>query len=170
MLPDYLARRFAGLEYDYFADVARLEWACQEVLAAADGGTLDLGRLAAVSPADHPRLRFVPDPALRLVSSRYPVARIWEEHQDGRAPGAIDLAAGGEQAAVQRKGAGVAIYRLRLAEYACLAAFREARPLGAATTAALSLDEDFDLGAALRRWAQLGFITGFSVTGDSLDA
>ncbi len=169
-LPQYLAQRFGGGEFDYFSDVARLEWACQEVLGAADGGALDLTRLGAVSPADYPGLHFALDPALRLVASRYPVVTIWESHQEGREPEGIDLATGGEQAAVQRRGEGVAIYRLPPAEYACLAAFGAARSLGAATTEALGLDAAFDLRAALRRWAQLGFITGFSVVGESPDA
>jgi hypothetical protein len=166
-LPEYLAQRFGGSEFDYFSDVAALEWTCQQVLVAPDGGSIDVARLGAVSPSDYPRLHFLPDPALRLVSSRYPVVTIWEEHQGEREPGTIDLAAGSEHAAVQRRGEGVVIYRLPPAEYACLAAFIAGRPLGSAMTAALDIDPGFDLRGALRRWGQLGFIAGFSVKGES---
>ena len=168
-LPSFLEQRFGGTEFDYFSHVARLEWACQEVVVAVDHGSLDLARLAGVSPADYARLRFELDPAARLVSSIYPVVRIWEAHQDERDPEPIDIAAGGEQALVQRRGAGVSMYRLPPAEYACLAALRGARTLGAAVEEAVARDTDFDLRAALRRWAQLGFIVDFSVLGESAD-
>lgn len=165
-LPAFLAARFAGGAYDYFSHVAELEWACQEVMAAADHGPLDLERLAAVSPAAYPRLCFAIDPAARLVRSRYPVVRIWEGHQDGREPEAIDLNAGGEQAVVRRRGEGVALYRLPPAEFACLDTFRDGREFGPAVSEALTIDPGLDLRGAMRRWAQLGFIIDFSVCGE----
>ncbi len=168
-LPAYLERRFANSQYEYFGDVARLEWACQEVLAAPDHAPLDVGRLATVSPDQYPRLRFELDRASRLVSSGYPIVRIWEAHQDGREPGPIDLGAGGEQAIVQRRARGVSVYRLPRAEYVCLAALSRARPLGAALAEGAAIDREFDLSLALRRWAQLGFIVDFSVLGEFTD-
>jgi hypothetical protein len=168
-LPGFLDRRFAGTEYEYFGDVARLERACQEVQSAADRPPLDLQRLAAVSPADYPRLRFEPDPAAQLFASPWPVVTIWEAHQGTDEPGAIDLGAGPERAVVRRRDEGVVLYRLPPPEFAGLAALAAARPLGAALEAALALDDGFDLRAALVRWTRLGFIAGFSVTGESAD-
>jgi hypothetical protein len=178
-LPAFLERRFAGGDYDYFAHVARLEWACQECLLAADSRALDLERLAAVSPADYGRLRFELHPATRLVSSTWPVITIWEAHQREFEPPTIDLAAGGEQGLVQRPampggspaehGESIAIFRLPAAEFAALRAFRDARSLEAAVGDALELDPDFDLRAALRRWTHHGFLAGFSVVGATMD-
>lgn len=168
-LPAFLDDRFAGTAYGYFGDVARLELACQEVQSAADHAPLDLRRLAAVSPADYPRLRFEPDPATRLVASPWPVVTIWEAHQGDDGPGAIDLGAGPEQAVVRRRDEGVVLYRLPPAEFACLREIAGARPLGAALEAALAADGQFDLRAALVRWAGSGFISGFSVTGEFAD-
>jgi len=169
-LPQFLDRRFAGTPYEYFADVARLERACQEVLNAADHTPLDLDRLAAVPAPDHERLRFELDPAARLVCSVYPVVRIWEAHQDGHEPEPIDLGSGGEQALVHRRSSRVSVHRLTPAEYACLAALRSARPLGIALDEAIALDDEFDLRSALRSWGQLGFLVKFSVVGASTDA
>jgi hypothetical protein len=169
-LPRFLEQRFAGTPYDYFSHVARLEWACQEVLGAADHARLDPGRLAGVSPADYPRLSFELDPAARLVSSSFPVVTIWEAHQDGRDPEPIDVRAGGEQALVQRRGERVRVHRLAPAEYACLTALAGARPLGAALEAAVAIEKDFDLPSALRRWGELGLIVDFSLAGVSSDA
>ena len=54
----YVGERFAAFlddalrdtDYAYFADVARLEWAYQEVLVAADHPSFDLSALSGVSP------------------------------------------------------------------------------------------------------------------------
>jgi hypothetical protein len=166
-LAAFLERRFAGTAYEYFSHVARVEWACQEVLAAPDHAALDYNRLAGVSPADHARLRFELDPATRLVRSVYPVVRIWEAHQDAREPEAMDIGAGGEQGLVQRRGGSVSIYRLSPADYACLAALAGGRPLSDALEDAAGIDGEFDLAVALRRWAQLGFIVDFSLADES---
>lgn len=167
-LPDYLERRFAGTPYGYFSHVARIEWACQEVLAAPDHASLDLERLARVSPADYPHLCFALDPALRLVASPYPVVRIWEAHQHHEDPGPMDISTGGEQALVRREDSGVCIHRLSPAEFACLAAFRDARSLEHAVGEALRLEPGMDLPGALRRWAGRGFIVDFFVIGASM--
>ena len=168
-LPAFLEQRFAGTAFAYFSDVARLEWACQEVLVASEHRALDLTRLAAVSPGAYPKLRFELHPAIRLVKSVYPVVRIWEAHQELRDPDPIDISTGGEQALVRRRGDGVAIYRLPPAEYECLAMLRSVRPLAAALEAALTIDSDFDLRDTLQRWAQLGIIVDFSVLGETAD-
>ena len=168
-LPAFLEQRFAGTQYDYFSHVARLEWACQEVLVAADHAAFGLARLAAVPSADYPRLRFDLHPAARLVSAPYPVFRIWETHQDAADPGPIDLGSGGEQALVRRSGDGVVICRLAPGEYECLATLGSARPLGRALEAALTANSTFDLRQALQRWAQIGLIVNFSVLGESAD-
>lgn len=163
--PEYLGQRFAGTEFAYFADVARLEWLCQEVLSAARREPLDLDRLSRVSPDAYPKLCFELDPATRLASSRYPVVRIWEANQRDDEPELIDLASGGEQAIVQRRPAGVTVSRLPRAEFACLEALHDARPLAVALEEGLRADPSFDLRTALRRWAQAGFIVDFSVSG-----
>ncbi|WKZ11886.1 MAG: DNA-binding domain-containing protein [Gammaproteobacteria bacterium] len=162
-LPGFLGQRFAATEFAYFADVARLEWLCQEVLSAADRKPLDLQRLGEVSAADHARLRFTLDPAARLLTSRFPVVTIWEAHQQPGEPAPIDLATGGEQALVQRRRAGITVFRLQPAEYACLDALDRKQPLGAAMEDGLRGDPSFDLGAALRRWAEAGVIAAFDL-------
>ena len=165
-LPGYLAERFAGTEFAYFTDVARLEWLCQEVLPAAGHAPLDLRRLAGASPEDYPRLCFELDPAARLFASRYPAVTIWEAHQQDGEPQQINLASGGEQAIVQRRHAGVTVCRLTPAEYACLAALGDGLPLASALEEGLRTDPSFDLQATLRRSVEAGLIADFSLPGD----
>ena len=167
-LPAFLERRYAGTEFDYFSHVARLEWAAQEVLLAADHAPLDLERLALVPPAEYAELRFELHPAIRLVQSTWPVVTLWEAHQPGRDPEGLDLSIGGEQGVVRRGNPGIEIFRLPAAEYAALRAFRDARTLTVAVDEALGVDADFAPGAALQRWARHGFIVNFSIVGATL--
>jgi hypothetical protein len=80
---DFLRDRFAGTPYEYFCDVARLEWAYQEVLTAADGAALDPASLGAVAEQDYERMVFSLRPAVRLVESIYPIFAIWKVNQPG---------------------------------------------------------------------------------------
>jgi hypothetical protein len=169
-LPAFLRQQFGGTQFDYFSDVARLEWACQEVLIAPDRQPLDLARLAGVSPARYPRLRFELHPAARLVSSGYPVFRIWEAHQQPADPDPIDLASGGEQVLVRRNGEGIVIYRLTAGEFAWLSATATAQSLNDALQSALDTDCEFDLGSTLQRWVRNGTLVDYSVPGDAGDA
>jgi hypothetical protein len=169
-LREFLQRRFAGTEYDYFSHVAALEWHCQEVMIAADRAPLDLPRLATVPPADYARLRFGLNPAVRLMRSPYPIFRIWAANRAGGEPEVIDLAAGGEDVLVCREGEGVMLYRLPPAEFECLAALSAARPLGQALELATATDPDFDLPGALMRWAALAVLVDFSIPFESGDA
>ncbi len=92
----------AGDEFDYLADVARLEWLIQEALLAADHAPLDLAKLAALDPGAYDELRFELHPTLRLFSSPYPALRIWEANAHAAEPEPIDLGSGAVRMAVMR--------------------------------------------------------------------
>jgi hypothetical protein len=61
----------------YLADLARLEWARREVFDAPDSEPLAVDALRAVDPADWPRLRLTPIPALAVVRADWPVHEAW---------------------------------------------------------------------------------------------
>src|SRR5215831_11639343 len=61
----------------YLADVARLEWAVNRAIHAADAEPLDLARLSTLAPEDQIRVSFVPHPSVALVSADYPADFIW---------------------------------------------------------------------------------------------
>jgi hypothetical protein len=148
---DFLAARFDSTPYAYLADVARLEWAREQALVAADAPALQPERLRPVDPQRYGALQCTLHPACTLVASAYPVLRIWQMHQPGAAPDIIDLASGGQNVLVQRSRGGCELQLLDPACFACLAALAGGAPLGAALDAALAIDGEFDLGAALAR-------------------
>ena len=69
----------------YLADVARLEWRVEESFHAADHDSLRLSDLAAVPSDRRELLTFELHPSCRLLVSAYPIHRIWQVNQIGRA-------------------------------------------------------------------------------------
>lgn len=126
-LPDFLARELADSPYGYLADVARLEWAYQSVLVAADARAFDVTAFAALNPADHDRVVFTLAPSVRVVSSDRPVTALWEAFREADEEATVDLDAGGETVLLYRAGREA---RLRLID-ATTAAFLAALARGA---------------------------------------
>jgi len=150
----FLDDALRGTEYAYFADVARLEWAYQEVLVAADHPTFDLAALSAVSPDDYDALIFRVHPALRLVESRYPLLAIWKANQpDTTEAASISLDAGASRVLVIRREDHVELRELPAAEFALLAAFERGATLG----------ETADLAFALGHVVKLQTLVDFEI-------
>ena len=162
-LAAYLERRFAATQYAYLQDVARLEWACQEVLVAAEHAPLGLTRLAGIEPEAYGDLRFTLHPATRLVESAYPILRIWRANQPGGdADQMIDLGQGGERVLLRRATDGVELSALPAADFTFLSALAAGEPLARAAENAVGVaTTEFDLGRALRHFVGAGVIVDF---------
>ena len=86
-LPDFLDALLEGTGDDYLRDLARLEWAVQESMVAADCDVhLDLARLAALPPERHATLRFTTHPSVRIVATRFALFELWRNFQAVPAP------------------------------------------------------------------------------------
>lgn len=163
-LPGYLGARFAGTDYDYFTDIAQLEWLCQEVLCAATAEPLSIERLATISQVEYPRVRLLLHPALRLLQSRYPIMQIWQENQPDTATGnTIDLQQGVDRVVVRRAPDGLELRRLSAGEFALLRALADGKHLTLALQTALLAEPDLPFTERLPDWARLGIITDFSL-------
>jgi hypothetical protein len=158
----YVGERFAaflddtlrGSDFAYFADVARLEWAYQEVLVAADHPSFDISALSGVSPDDYGSLVFRVHPAARLVESRYPLLSIWKANQpDGEASASISLDAGPARLLIIRREDHVELRELPAAQFALLAAFMRGATLG----------ENADLAFALGDVVKLQALVDFEI-------
>jgi hypothetical protein len=160
--PDYVAKLHRADEYRYLADIARLEWLCQEALLAAAHAPLDLDRLRLIAPTAYDALRFELHPAVRLYASAYPALRIWEANVASEAdPELIDLAGGADCLAVTRHELELKFYRLGPGEYAFLSALQCGMVFSAALEAGSGCDADFDAAAALRRFVAAEVIVDF---------
>ena len=160
--PAYLGGLESARALAYLEDVARLEWARQEVYHAADAPPFDATALAGVAPADYGRLVFEVTPALRWLRSPWPVARIWELHQqDGDRSWQLRLDSGGQQVLVVRRQLQVHQEAVGLPEYLLLELLAERLPLGAAVERLEAGSEGLpDLERCLKHWVALGVFTG----------
>lgn len=160
----FLGAELAGGDYEYFADVARLEWAYQEVLVAADHPSFDLSALALVPPADYGALTFSTHPAMRLVHSRFPVLAIWRANQvDAVSDEPIALDQGSSSVLVIRRADHVELRELPPAEFALIAALVRGESLEQAAECALEIDPGVALDAALGLVVSLGALVDFTV-------
>jgi len=162
--PAYLAKLHGADQYRYLADVARLEWLCEESLLAAEHAAMDLERLRGLAPSAYAALRFDVHPALRLFESPFPALRIWEANVAGDAePEPIDLGAGSDCLAITRMRLKLTFHRLSRGEFNFLDSLRGGDDFSEAIERAGAGDDAFDAGAALRRFAAAEVIVDFSV-------
>ena len=146
---DFLASFPGAAALAYLPDMARLEWAMEEVFHAADSPPQDFERLA---EANWVELRFSLAPSCRLLASPWPVHRLWELNQ----PGAewdedFDIESGGVRLLVRRGGFEVELEPLEEGAFVLLDALAGGAPLGEAYERALETTSDFNVGAALQR-------------------
>ena len=80
-LVTWLASHLTATSHGRIAyDLARLEWALVEALHAPLAERLDPAALAAVPPRRWAKVRLVPVPSLRRISSRWPVDDLFRQH------------------------------------------------------------------------------------------
>jgi hypothetical protein len=94
--PAFLADVHAGDGYAWLAELAALEWACEEALVAREDPPLGLASLATLDWQDIGLARFEFQPSLRCIASACPVLEVWRANQPGGNGGPVDLS-GGEQ-------------------------------------------------------------------------
>ena len=86
-LAGFLERYGPAANLPYLPDVARLEWALDEANRAADAPRAPdavLAALSIVAPERLPHVRLALDASCRLVSSAFPIQRIWRANQSDR--------------------------------------------------------------------------------------
>jgi hypothetical protein len=157
-LPEFLADFPACRHLEYLADVGRLEWAMHVAAHAEDAIPLGPAALAAVDPRDLGDLKFTFDPSLSLVSSRWPIDRIWRANQPGL-DDTVDLAAGGVDLEVRRQDE-VLFRELTRPTCEFRRALLDGHCLAVAAERALAVDRALDLAAMLAALLQDGVLTG----------
>ncbi|SOF01860.1 hypothetical protein SAMN05446635_9978 [Burkholderia sp. OK233] len=128
---DFLAQMPQAASLAYLPDTARLEWAVNEVLHAPDAKPLDLLRLEQLDEAGMQTVRFVPNPAARVLESCFPVDAIWHAvlTRDDSAMADINLTADPVRVYVHRGASGVDVDRMAEGQCRFMAALLAGRPL-----------------------------------------
>ena len=153
----------AGSGYEYLVDLARLEWAWQSALLAADAPALGVAALAEIAPLHWPRLRCRLQPAMQVIESRWPLYTLFVE-QRREQPAIVHLDAGAERVGVLRRGAVVEVHRLEPGVAALWRALAAGATLEAAVEAAMQAAAGrFELAPKLAELFALGGVVEIGV-------
>lgn len=163
-LADFIATFEPAKELVYLPEVAALEWACHVAYFVEDETTLDINKLAQITPEQYSELVLHTHPSCNIVRSRYPVASIWHAHQPGAPEDFhIDLDGGPGYVLVSRKDDVVLVSELMEAEATWLERTQAGIPLGDANAETLELNPGFDLQATLLKLMAQNVFTTFTV-------
>ncbi|WP_193370706.1 HvfC/BufC N-terminal domain-containing protein [Pelagibius marinus] len=151
------------MELPYLPDVARLEWALNEARHAADAAALPPAALALLQDCCFAEVVLTLHPSSRLVTSSYPIDRIWRTNQPGADPETtIGLDEGGTRLLIHRDGDDDVVWcPLSPCEFDFLQALRAGVPLGCAWGAASRADASFDGGRTLSGLLAAGVLADF---------
>lgn len=164
---EFISRHPVARQLPYLADVARLEWCLEESFNEAEPVLLSMQRLAGVPPERCGELRFMLAPSSRLVSSRYPIDRIWEICQPDHAGDERIELHGGVDLLVRREGFAVTTERLSAAELAMLTALSSGYRFAEAFDHARSLHAAFDPADFLQRHLANGVLADFALPAET---
>lgn len=89
--PAFVAALLPSHQLCYLADVAALEWACHRARNGQVVPLLDKAALAHIEETQQGELRFSLYQDSTLMSSSYPILRIWEAHQAAQVQETISL-------------------------------------------------------------------------------
>jgi hypothetical protein len=162
-LADFLATFEPAAGLPYLPDVARLEWAYEQVFYAAESVPFDPQALASIAPESYENLKFVINPAIRLLASKYPVLYIWQVNQANfEGDQRINLSQGGVKLLVLRNHrVEVGIKVLGEGEFTLLQAIAEGCSFAAACERALDVQSDCDIPMYLKQQVLDGIIVDF---------
>jgi hypothetical protein len=158
--PEFLARLPEAASLPYLADAARLEWARQESLLAADAAPLDPTRLMDVPETKQDALRLQLHPSLRLVDSAHPILDIWLFCQEQRGD-TLKLDGAGQSVVLWRDQNQIAMRALDAGLLTLLRSMQDGGTLSAAHAATVAADENFDFETALQVLFSDALITGY---------
>ena len=161
--PVWLASYLADGEYAWLADLARLEWACEEAQIAGQSAALEPAALARVAPDELGDTRLVLQASVRLIESAYPVWTVWRENQPD-APGApVDFSIGPQRVVVACGETGLVLHSVPEDHFRFVAA------LASGATLAMAVDESgaaIDQLPALLGWLfSAGLVAAVAVAG-----
>ena len=158
--PDWLADRYAGTDYLWLADLARLEWACEDVLVREWRPAAGVGLLATVAPESLGERGFELQPCLRCFASPYPVWSVWQANQPGQSCAPVDPSLGAEYVVVTQDEAGLVLHAVSPSRLRFVEALAGGSTLAEAIEIAALAPEE--LAGALGWLFEAGLVTGLA--------
>jgi len=157
----YLAETEAGTGYEWLAELAELEWACECAFIAARESPVETRELLGLAPDDLARARLRLQPSLHCVASSFPVLEVWRANQPDADGHAVDLSRGGQCVLVSCGADGLELVEVPAAALEFTRLLQAGTPLGAAVEeSGLDLVE---LPGVLARLFSSGLVAGVTV-------
>ena len=149
---EFIAGFEAARGLPYLADVARLDWSLNVAFHTERGATLDAATLGAMAQEHLPSLRLSFAKGVALLSSPYPVERIWSASQPGATDEKVAMTEATTVLLVRAEGFLV----LDAGEAAFLTTLAAGEPLEAAAGAGAAAQPGFDLSTCFARFLGMG--------------
>ena len=128
----WLAARVAADGGSWLAELARLEWVCEEAMVAARLPPIAPADLGQVAPETLAEVGLVLQPCVRTVSSRFPVWSAWRAGQVDGTGEPVDLALGAQHVVVTCGDTGPVLHSLPEEQFLFVAALAGGGSLGSA--------------------------------------
>lgn len=152
-------------DYEYFSDVALLEWSYQQCLGESAVLPGNLDRLATHLQEDLSHLRFRVAAPTRAIESIYPLFDIWNQNRSDREQSAvIDLRSGASRVLVIRRIDHVEVREVSAPVFTLLRAFATGSTVLDAAAAVSDTHGAVDFRDVLTRVLGLGVLIGFQLT------
>ncbi|PZD71576.1 hypothetical protein C1752_06196 [Acaryochloris thomasi RCC1774] len=166
-LSDFLAQFEPAASLPYLPDVAHLEWNWHRIFNSKDQPLLDLAALSKVPPGRWPDLVFQLPASSILLTSPYPIHRIWQVNQaDASSTETVDLSEGEVNLFLWRDQYETRIDLPNAAEWQLLQAFASGAQFGEICAQLEDRTADIAVTALLPLWVQRGWVTGFTLSLD----
>jgi hypothetical protein len=136
----FLAGHLRGSEYAWLADLARLEWSCEQAGVASLHASVGAEVLARFAPEQLEFLLLTLQPSLQLLASDFPVFSVWRANQ-GDSASPVDQSAGPQCGLVRQRFDAIEVRRVEPRLFSYLSALAAGAPLGEAISSA-GLDQD----------------------------
>lgn len=159
--PEFLDTFYGDTEYAYLADVAHLEWACEEVLTEPESKHIGPDRIRSLIADSFTDIRFRVADQARLIQSDFPILDIWRAHQ-GTVPETIDLGCGPDHIAVMRMGNDAVLKRITASAFDLALTLRRGAALGDAFDTWTARYNGFHFGRALEELLAAGLLSDLS--------
>jgi hypothetical protein len=148
--------------YEYFGDIARLEWAVHHAWYAADAEGLSVQDWQQVDSEMLLASRLTIHPACDAIHSRHAIGDIWCAHQPGGAdPQNIDIDTPAWALVVRPEWHPFVINQSRAAHEAFVA-LKRGCTFSEGIDVALNVDTQFDCSSQLRQWIAVRAVTGIA--------
>ena len=143
VFPHFLAQLDSLNSYAYMGDIAQLEWLRHVCYLSPQNDALTAEDLANIEPESVPALKLSLQPHIQLLTSPYPIDKIWFSNQSDTDTEDVDLNTGTCYLVVFQKDNSVVVWPVEEALYVLLQNFRSGETFENAITNAMAIDESF---------------------------